>query len=79
MSRDFLKSLDHKLLIVSFNEAKKWRKFSLSTKKLFILICWIYIFKKTLQFIDILVIFLHKNHNNILDLLKAILNYTKKS
>ena len=77
MSIDFLKSLDHKLLALSINKAKKLRKFSQSMEKLFRLIFLFYIIKESLQFVDIWGISLLKNHNNSLDLLKAILNYTK--
>ena len=46
-------------------------------KKSLELIVWIHIYKESLQFVDIWGISLLKNHNNSLDLLKAILNYTK--
>ena len=77
MSTDFLKSLDHKLLALSINKAKKLRKFSQSMEKEFRLIFWIHISKESLQFVDIWGIFLLKNHNNILDLMRAILKYIK--
>ena len=46
-------------------------------KKSLELIVWIHIYKESLQFVDIWGIFLLKNHNDILDLIKAILNFIK--